>query len=135
MFIIAFKISFQAIRDYEFIFKTFYLIEVLSLFPNEAINPLGPGIPTDCDTSPSDSHSILVNPSVCAVMTDVIKRSLWLSLPIFYCLLQPSSISGKHSQLPAAELGARVGKYVVFLTVYNLTCVPLIIQYRSVEIY
>lgn len=100
------------------------------MFPNEAINPLRLGIPTDCDTSPSDSHGILINPSVCAVMTDVIKRSSWLSLPIFYCLLQSSSISGKLSQLSEAELGARVGKYVVFLTVYNPTSLSLIMQYR-----
>ena len=80
------------------------------MFPNEAINPSGPGISTECDTLPSDSHGIVINPSACAVMTDVIKRSSWFSLPIFYCSLQPSSISGKHSQLPTAELGVRVGK-------------------------
>lgn len=102
--------------------------QVIPLFPNEAINPSGQGISTEYDTLPSDSHGIVINPSVCAVMTEVIKRSSWFLLPIFYCLLQPSSISGKHSQLPAAELGVRVGKYVVFLRVYNLSCLPLIMQ-------
>lgn len=129
MFITAFKISFQVIREYKFIILISFIL-VLPLVPNKAINPLGPGIPTDFDTLPSDSHGILIYLSVCAVMTDVKKRSSWLSLPIFYCLSQPPSISGKYSQLPAAEQGARVGKYVVFLTVYNLTCLPLIMQYR-----
>lgn len=129
MFITAFKLSFQDIREYKSIILISFIL-VLPLVPKKAINPSGPGIPTDYDTLPSDSHGILINPSVCAMMTDVIKRSPWLSLPIFYCLLQPPSISGKHSQLPTAEQGARVGKYVVFLTVYNLTCLPLIMQYR-----
>lgn len=103
MFITAFKISVQDIREYKSIILISFIL-VLPLVPKKAINPSGPGIPTDYDTSPSDSHGILINPSVCAMMTDVIEITVALTA---YILLFVTAIFYFWKTFPAACSRAR----------------------------